>query len=391
MQLVTRHSSLVTREAARHSSFVTARRSRALVTRNISYLLSLIFCYLLSAAALSAAASPVPYLDPTTHTTNTCETYTLYDGLAYRGMVHCAAGKSAKMQLAYTDPGLCAGYTATAGSLTGIQGAVPLFTLTMPDPGEVVTIEAIVKMAIPYVDPTDPDEPDKTAVCVPLTNDGTTRLDLTDGWYAVTENVNDISTFNVIGDVNLILCDGCTLHDDWLVCVNPGGNLTIWGQTEGTGTLSANGTSNHAPGIQNTDASVTINGGTVIATGGYQCAGIGGLYEYDEIEIIENGGTLTVNGGTVVATGGSGAAGIGGGENGDCGRITITGGTVTAIAGSHAQAIGPVHEGGESGNLIIDGMKVTNPAGTLAAGRIDACRGAGVTLVPCLPHEYDGA
>ncbi len=89
---------------------------------------------------------------------------------------------------------------------------------------------------------------------------------------------------------------------------------------------------------------VIINGGTINATGGSSCAGIGGGRTDD---VPGNGGNVTINGGTVTATGGSdqagnyGGAGIGGGSNGESGnggRLTINGGHVTLAPGQYNSA-----------------------------------------------------
>ena len=91
---------------------------------------------------------------------------------------------------------------------------------------------------------------------------------------------------------------------------------------------------------------VEINGGTITATGGSRCAGIGGgTTDY----VPGNGGTVTINDGTVTAKGGSdnyyGGAGIGGAGgvsnewnklvSGNGGTLTINGGTVNLTAGTH--------------------------------------------------------
>ncbi len=90
---------------------------------------------------------------------------------------------------------------------------------------------------------------------------------------------------------------------------------------------------------------IVINGGTVIATGGFSGAGIGtglagGMLGSASITC----GDITINGGTVIATGGQNGAGIGTGmgknASNECGAITIYGGTVTATGGIWAAGIG---------------------------------------------------
>lgn len=91
----------------------------------------------------------------------------------------------------------------------------------------------------------------------------------------------------------------------------------------GDGTLSS--VSASGPGIGSI-GTLTVNSGTLIATGGAGGAGIGGAKD-------GNGINVTVNGGRVIAKGSGTAAGIGGGEDGEGGTFTINGGYVKAQNG----------------------------------------------------------
>ena len=206
------------------------------------------------------------------------------------------------------------------------------------------------------------------------------------------------------------------------VVITPGTALTINGGPGGTGSLTAVARDFYAAGIRTTGASVaidsgvikasgyletgfdfgpsggagigggggfgspggtvTINGGTVTATGGQDSSGIGGGAYGD-------GGTTVINGGTVVATGDNSApgagfsnsngAGIGGGVGGNGGTVTITGGDVSATGGLFAAAVG----GGNSGNggttTIGDGAHLIATGGMGGAGIGGGPRGAGGT------------
>ena len=222
--------------------------------------------------------------------------------------------------------------------------------------------------AVPYVDASGAAQTPVTEY-TPVTASTT----WTTGWYVVDANTTISTRIEISGDVHIILTDGCTLSTGG-VKVAPGGSLTIWGQTEGSGTLIADGRHTFAPGIECTDASVTINGGTVTANGDSSGAGIGGGNGA--------GGTVTINGGAVTAKGEDGAAGIGGGYVGSGGEITITGGTVTASCFDGGQAIGHGTDSGESGILSIPGMKVTEPRGH-AFGWAGGC-------LPCLRRGHAG-
>ena len=105
---------------------------------------------------------------------------------------------------------------------------------------------------------------------------------------------------------------------------------------------------------------IFINGGTITASGGYACPGIGGGYS-------GIGGDITINGGNITAIGANYAAGIGCGgtgyANAACGNITITDGDVTALSGQAAAGIGAgcvkdADYANTCGNITITGGKV---------------------------------
>ncbi len=113
---------------------------------------------------------------------------------------------------------------------------------------------------------------------------------------------------------------------------------------QGNGSLTASSNGSLTPGSNGAGAGIgggrslacggiTIEGGTIIATGGVNSAGIGG-------GDVTSCGDISINGGIITATGGESGAGIGAGYYGSCGNISITGGTVNATGGSNATAIG---------------------------------------------------
>ena len=100
-----------------------------------------------------------------------------------------------------------------------------------------------------------------------------------------------------------------------------------------------------------TTGNIEINSGTLIATGGYMSAGIGG------------GGTgsahkIIINGGNVKAAGGSHGTGIGGGYHGNASNITINGGTVNAESIGEGAGIGSGEQSKYAKNIIINGGNV---------------------------------
>jgi len=169
-----------------------------------------------------------------------------------------------------------------------------------------------------------------------------------------------------------------------------GGNITIDG-----GWIKANG-GNFASGIgggnNGAGGNIIINGGTVEAIGGRYSAGIGSG------DHATGAGTITINGGTVIATstdlvsGGStfgGGAGIGNGYLGSGNTITINGGIVTASGAWFAAGIGG-GEFGQAGIININGGTVTATGGYRGTAGIGGGygRGGGTVTISGAPTVY---
>lgn len=209
-------------------------------------------------------------------------------------------------------------------------------------------------------------------------------------WYVASGGVNITGRVNVTGDVYLILKDGCNLTVDGGINVGKGNSLTIYGQTDGTGKLTATG-GDYDAGIGgkevNSSGTIIINGGEVTATS-RDGAGIGGG-QYGV------GGTVTISGNADVTA--TGSAGIGGdtititdgevtatgssnGISGGSGGISLTGGTVKASSGRTGNGIAcggtitisgstVIASGGWNGISINGSIKVT--AGEVTANGSD--------------------
>ena len=214
-----------------------------------------------------------------------------------------------------------------------------------------------------YIDPTE-EQTEQTCDSATVVTESDRSWGLDDNaehWYVVNGNVTIDRRVTVNGNVHLILADGCNLTVNGGINVSEGNSLTIYAQSAGegmgklitTGSVSVAGIGGiwlyEADPANCTSGTITINGGMVTATGGYNSAGIGGSSSGGA------GGTITINGGTVTATGGINAAGIGG----DGGSITINSGTVTATGGSGGAGIGSGRESSAGGTITINGGHVT--------------------------------
>ena len=146
------------------------------------------------------------------------------------------------------------------------------------------------------------------------------------GWYVAEGSVTIQNRIAIQEDAYLVLADGAELIANNGLQIASGKTLTIYAQTQDEttmGRLQATGPACTA-GIQVTDATLMINGGTVDATAPASVgepAGIGGSGYADA-------GTIVINNGIVRASGCG--KGIGGGAYTSGGSITINGGVVQA-------------------------------------------------------------
>ena len=152
---------------------------------------------------------------------------------------------------------------------------------------------------VPYI---DADGSLQHHECGELT--GTTNL--AEGWYVVRntnpDGVDSTYTNRLIcqGDLNLILCDGAEVHFNAGLLAN--GTFTIYGQSEGTGTLIASSSSSALSASSYNK--IIINGGFINAT----CTAENFDPSYDDIAAIKAGGNITINRGIVNANGGQAPA-----------------------------------------------------------------------------------
>ena len=229
------------------------------------------------------------------------------------------------------------------------------------------TLYALWNPSVNYI---DADGSSQSVIAKPLLSNMTT---LSAGWYVVNNNVTIGSRVTCTGDVHLILADGKTLTASEGITVNSGNSLTIYGQSGQTGKLTTGTPNEDMAGIggvnHQSSGNITINGGTVNATGGYGGAGIGGGNF--------GNGSVTISGGTITATGGDFAAGIGGGHRGNS-SVTISGGYIEATAGESATAIGNGYYASGSTINITGGMFASGDAGGNKVYGITPSNGYGV-------------
>lgn len=125
--------------------------------------------------------------------------------------------------------------------------------------------------------------------------------------------------------------------------------------------------------VSGAGGNITIEGGTVIATGGKNSAGIGGtsgMIGNGWDHAAGKGGTITITGGTVTATGGEGAPDIGGGNGttgiADTDKIEIGPGATVKNGSGGEPNYGPAH-GPDTSKWASDGSQHWHPC------RIDNC------------------
>ena len=313
----------------------------------------------------------------------------------------------------YANGTLPPGVAPSGSSLVGTPTATGTynFTLSVTDADNnvfnsatysVVIMAPMANVSTPYIDASGAPQ---THDCLEL-NANVAIWD--QAWYVVAGNLNfGTGGITVDGNVNLVLADGASMSvvggpSKAGVNVPYGSSLTIYGQSGGTGTLTASGnpddewgsggagiggnTANWETSYENC-GTITINGGRVIASSGNEnAAGIGGGY-------YGNGGLITINGGIVTATanheyewGTANGAGIGGGYSGGGGTVVINGGNVTAIAE------GVPDEFDEEYASVGIGKGNSGYGGTLTvADNVTVNAGPSSDALEVLPHGAGGA
>jgi len=209
---------------------------------------------------------------------------------------------------------------------------------------------------VPYLD--DHGE-EKTCNSYTVVTSSNSTIEWVAGWYVVNADVTINGQITFSGDVHLILCDGATLMASNSIKKSSdtsNANLTIYGQSEGTGALNV--TSNSTSAIDNhyTDTStwdsyggnIKINGGKITASAtGTNGHGIfakgditinGGEVNAEAIAesnagIWASGGTVTINGGKITAKVTNGES-YGTGINGS--DVIISDGEVIAVGNYRA-------------------------------------------------------
>ena len=123
----------------------------------------------------------------------------------------------------------------------------------------------------------------------------------------------------------------------------------------------------YAAGVEVASNSVmTVTGdGSLTVFGGKNAAGIGSAGGFTPP------GKIVIEGGTIIAQGGADAAGIGGGASSNLmtNNIVITGGRITATGGARAAGIGSGYVGGGSGNKMLPEGAVKISGGTVLSAK----------------------
>ena len=149
--------------------------------------------------------------------------------------------------------------------------------------------------------------------------DGSTT-ELENGWYVVNGTVTVSNRISVSGDVKLILCDGAQLTCEKGIALTDGNTLSIYGQTAGSGKLTA-------------------------ATNEYQYAAIGVNYS-------TNAGVLKVYGGQIYAMSSDYGTPAIGANNRNSGSLYVAGGKLVLANSDGGKALQI------STITVEDGMKV---------------------------------
>ena len=121
-------------------------------------------------------------------------------------------------------------------------------------PENIVSGEKVISIvggSYPYLDAsgTEQNSPENTQIVTADTTSLGISGNAEEQWYIVLGDVSFNSNLAVNGDVHLILADGSSLTANGGIRVSSNNSLTIYGQTQGTGQLTANGGKSNCAGI----------------------------------------------------------------------------------------------------------------------------------------------
>ena len=242
-------------------------------------------------------------------------------GLVYDSTLYAGQCDTVSLNLACTTPPgyIFSGFSASAGILNGTENP---YTLTMPNAN--VTLQAIIESlsSVNYIDGDG-----ETHTCTDFTVLTGNETILYGGWYVVCNNITYNGTLTLLGDVNLILCNGKTMTVNTIIgsIRSNNGSLIVYGQSlnaDVAGTLNVGFTrspqfnSRHTTSINNGGIKVinytqhsgnvvannlhgdalhashfTMNGGNIIAHNN--------RYEGNSYSGLSVNGNLVINGGKV--------------------------------------------------------------------------------------------
>ena len=202
----------------------------------------------------------------------------------------------------------------------------------------------------------------------------------------------DVLTGTLNKNVKLTIADGATVTLDG-VNINGSGTMTT-GEYAGLTCLgdatiilkenttnTVKGFDRHYPGIQAgpTGKTLTIQGsGSLDASSNGTAPGIGVKGE-------DMGGNISIEGGTIVATGGSSSAAIGTGASGTCGTITISSSVISVTANKGSGATNSIGKGNDTSTCgtVTIGFKVLWDGSAYQNGGGDTDNG-----LPHTPYVY---
>lgn len=187
---------------------------------------------------------------------------------------------------------------------------------------------------------------EETKICTEYTDlSARTSDSLSPGWYVVRGDVTAVNRLMInYGEVNLILCDGCTLDAKKGIGVEPFATLNIYGQLNDTGKIKS------IKGNRKYDAV------------------IGGTFRGNENESLDtiltlikgvNSGYFKIHGGTLELESNSESRGaaLGGGLAGSLTNVSIYGGKLNCV-GYRGAGIGGGSLGTDSNGIISSGYNI---------------------------------
>ena len=231
----------------------------------------------------------------------------IHTGIGVQFTVEKSLPSSAAQSRTLSDSGI---NMAEPVNVTAVEGRPGVYSFVMPEIYNVTVNATFADKPTTSAKYLDANGEEKTANNVYIIEGTEQKLGAIDKttWWVVNSNVEYTQILELLGDVHLILADGCkmnmTVNNRFRYCISGLSDFVIYGQPLGTGCLAINVTAEYVPiGIYANN--LTVNGGIINVTA-HNTESLPNQPSWVNSTGILANNSVTINGGQITANGASG-------------------------------------------------------------------------------------